>query len=304
MIYKILITGGSGLFSVNAAIELRKLHEVVLAVHTREISLKNIASVRLNFEEINVCKKMLTEIMPNVIIHAAGMTNVERCEHNPELAKFINVDLGMNIAKVAHDLKIPFVYISTDHLFSGKKILVDEFENPEPLNAYAKTKWGLEKSMIDAGFDALIVRTNFYGWGTSYRKSFSDYIIDNLRESKSVTLFRDVFYTPIIISKLIQIILMLVDRNAAGIFNIVGDERISKFEFGVKIAKEFGLNEDMIKSGSIIKNSNLIARPLDMSLSNAKVSKFLNIKVGGISEDLVRLKMQEEAGIAEEWRKL
>lgn len=304
MTYKILISGGSGLFSVNAAIEMREIHEVILAIHTREISLNNITSVRLNLEEADVCKKTLTEIMPNLVIHAAGMTNVEDCEKNPRLAEFINIDLGMNIARAAHDLTIPFVYISTDHLFSGKKLLSHEFDTPEPLNVYAKTKWGLEKNLIDAGFDPLIVRTNFYGWGTSYRKSFSDYIIDSLRESKSVTLFEDVFYTPIIISRLVEIILMLVDRNATGIFNIVSDERISKFEFGMKIAKEFGLNRSLIKNGSITKNSNLIARPLDMSLSNAKVSKFLNIKVGGISEHLTRLKMQEQAGIAKEWRKL
>jgi len=96
---------------------------------------------------------------------------------------------------------------------------------------------------------------------------------------------------------------MLVNRNATGIFNIFGDECISKFEFRLKLAKKFGLTGSLIKGGTIIKNSNFISR-LDMSLSNIKVSKFLNIRVGVISERLAVLKQQEEAGITWEWRKL
>ena len=103
---------------------------------------------------------------------------------------------------------------------------------------------------------------------------------------------------------MIEIILMLVNRNATCIFNIFGDECISKFEFGLKFAKKFGLKGSLIKGGTIIENSNLISRQLDMSFSNIKVSKFLNIKVGVISERLAGLKQQEEAGITWEWRKL
>ena len=53
--------------------------------------------------------------------------------------------------------------------------------------------------------NALIIRTNFFGWGTSYRQSFSDFVIDNLRKGNNITLFNDVFYTPILIETLVEL---------------------------------------------------------------------------------------------------
>ena len=59
---------------------------------------------------------------------------------------------------------------------------------------YAATKVQAETRVLENYSKALIIRTNFYGWGTSYRKSFSDYIIESLRKKQLITLFDDVYY--------------------------------------------------------------------------------------------------------------
>ena len=93
----------------------------------------------------------------------------------------------------------------------------------------------------------LIIRTNFFGKGFFYRKSFSDLIIERLIENKNCYLFKDVFYTPISIKNLIYSINYLIKKNKKGIFNISCNEKISKYKFGILIAKYLNLNLNLIK---------------------------------------------------------
>ena len=148
------------------------------------------------------------------------------------------------------------------------------------------------------------MRTNFYGWGPSYRRSFSDVIIDALRSGHELTLFDDVFYTPILIEAATNAVHELIAAKASGIFHIVGDDRISKYGFGLEIAREFGLDIGLIKHGLLADQVSLVQRPHDMSLSNKKICKLLGRKLGGVSQHIVRLHQQELGGEAREMQNL
>jgi dTDP-4-dehydrorhamnose reductase len=197
------------------------------------------------------------------------------------------------VAKVAKKLGIMLVHISTDHLFDGLSSLVSEEEPINAINTYAITKAQAESAVNDVNPDVLIVRTNFYGWGTSYRKSFSDYIIESLRKKQLITLFDDVYYTPILMENLITTVHDLLNKKAKGIFNIVSDDRISKYEFGMLIAEEFCLDKSLIHKITLQNQTNLVRRPLDMSLSNRKVCKLLGRNMGSVKQDVSRLYQQE-----------
>jgi dTDP-4-dehydrorhamnose reductase len=234
------------------------------------------------------------------VIHAAGLTSIEQCESNPTLAKYINVDLTKNLVMVCAKLNIPMVYISTDHLFSGNESLVHEDNPVSPVNVYAKTKAEAEAYVQNAYPEALIIRTNFYAWGTSYRYSFSDMVINHLRAGKKISLFKDIYYTPMLVEPLVYAVHELAHKKAKGIFNIAGDNRISKYDFGLILAKEFNLDHDLIDEGKIIDKPSLVSRPHDMSLSNQKVSSYLGRKMGGLDEQIFKLKVQEVNGLAKE----
>jgi dTDP-4-dehydrorhamnose reductase len=119
-------------------------------------------------------------------------------------------------------------------------------------------------------------------------------VIYSLRKKKYISLFCDVFYTPILIEKLVLISHDLINVNASGIFNVVGDNRVSKYDFGLLVARTFKLDPSLIYKSRISNDKNLVKRPLDMSLSNKKVSEFLNKKIGGLEEHLLILKYQEK----------
>ena len=117
-------------------------------------------------------------------------------------------------------------------------------------------------------------------------------------------LFHDVFYTPILIETLVNTVHDLLNKKVSGIFHVAGDERISKFEFGLEIAKLFNLDTRLIKKTKLQDQRKLTCRPKDMSLSNQKVTKVLGRKLGGVKEQLLRLQEQETLGLVKEIKNL
>lgn len=301
---KILITGGSGLLALNWACALRDTQQIILGLHRRQVSLEGTLAVQINLDSLVDLMDQMRVIRPQYVIHTAGLASVEKCESNPILARELNVSLAINIAKVCAILKIPLAHISTDHLFSGNQAFAVENFPASPINIYASTKAEAELKVLEENPEALVIRTNFYGWGTSYRHSFSDFIIGTLRAEKRLELFDDVFYSPILVETLAQATHDLMTLNAKGVFHIVSSQRLSKFDFGLMLAKEFDLDEGLIKATQITRQSLPVKRPLDMSLSNKKTVSILGRDLGTIRDNLSRLRQQEKNGLAMELEKL
>jgi dTDP-4-dehydrorhamnose reductase len=289
----ILLTGGSSLLAVNWFYSKKNEYSVYLGLNERKIHPGNSQVLFLDFFSEEILMKQIQAVGPSVLIHTAGLTSVEKCEYNPELAFKINVELSNMIANVTKRLGIPLVHISTDHLFEGNASMLSEEEPTHAINVYGKTKALAESSVGEINPDALIIRTNFYAWGTSYRKSFSDYIIESLRSGELLSLFDDVYYTPILAENLINTVHELLKKNEKGIFNIVSDDRISKYDFGILIAEEFGLDKSYIERCSLHSKSNLVKRPYDMSLSNQKVKELLGKNLGTVKQHIAKLHEQE-----------
>jgi len=300
----IFITGGSGLLAINWAIAVREQYSVVLGLYDRNISMTGVEKRYINLESIDDIIHMFESCKPKIVIHTAGLTSVEACEANPELAKHVNADLSGNVAQACANLDLRLVHISTDHLFSGNDPLVNENYPVDPKNVYGRTKAEAEARVIEIHSAALVIRTNFYGWGPSYRSSFSDVIINALRSGKEINLFKDVFYSPILAEKLASIVHELINIHAKGIFHVVGDNRISKYEFGIKLATYFQLKQSLIKPVLFGDKPGLVQRPYDLSLSNKKTCDLIGRKIGNIDVDIERLYQLEQIGIAKEIQKL
>jgi dTDP-4-dehydrorhamnose reductase len=295
----VFITGGSGLFGLNCALILRDKFDVSLAMHKRKIEIQKTKSYFINLNSADEIISFLSKKKYYALIHSAALSSIEECEKNPPLAFFTNVEITRNLALACAATNTRFVYISTDHIFSGTKRYSTEITDVKTLNVYAQTKYLGEREALDALKEAIIVRTNFYGWGPHYRKSFSDFVIKSLRQGQKVSLYSDIYHNPIHISLLVNSIFDLLRIDATGIYNIVSNERLSKLEFGLKLADRFKLNKGLINS--INYNAiNSIPRPLDMSLDNRKFSSLLSKSLGDINEGLDILESQEKSGFAKE----
>jgi len=291
----VIITGGAGLLGLNWGYYLPDSYTPILGLHSRQIRPKGIDAQSLSLDSTERFLADIDGLDPALVIHTAGLTSIEGCEKDPALARHVNVELARHVCEACKKLQIPMVHISTDNLFDGTTPMVDESHPVNPVNMYGKTKAEAEQEILDSYGDVIIVRTNFFGWGPAYKPSFSDTIIGTLRDEGKLSLFDDVFYTPILMSDLIRATQDLLDQGHRGVFHIVGDKRLSKYDFGNRVAEIFGLDSSRIGAGRLKDMSNLASRPYDMSMSNKKTCTLLKRPIGNIAEQLGRLKTQENS---------
>jgi UDP-4-amino-4,6-dideoxy-N-acetyl-beta-L-altrosamine transaminase len=285
---KKLFLGGSSLLAHSWCNELINKDDIIIGIHNRLSELEGFNTVSINFNNL---ENQLSELDIETVINCIGYTNVENCEINLGKANEINVELPSFISKVCKSLSIKLVHISTDHLYNGKIKNCNETTKISPLNSYAKTKYDGETKVLEINPDALVIRTNFFACGPTYKESFSDFIINNLKLKRNISLFSDVYYTPILVSELARAIEKLIEKKCSGIYNVVSSERISKLDFGLKIANEFSLDKSLISSVSIESRIDLVDRPFEMSLSNAKL-KNEEIYIKSIDKQIKDLKIQ------------
>lgn len=271
MLPNAFITGGSGLLGLNILLHSSKNYNFYALENKRQIKLPGVKAVKVDLGNLISIKSFLQSNRPQLVIHSAGMTNVDACNLEPDKANFINGVLPGNLSKVCWDLGIKFVLISTDHLFDGTESFLNEEASTRPVNAYGSSKAFGETEAMSNNPDALVVRCNFFGWGPSYKPSFSDFIFSNLSKGKPIRLVDDIYYTPALAQNLINTIYSLVNVQASGIFNVVGSERVTKYEFGVKMAKAFEWDLNLIELISWSSLEKKAKRPSDMSLCDHKL---------------------------------
>lgn len=293
---RVLITGGSGLLSLNWACTIRHKWDVILGVHHHPVKLKSTRPYQLNLELPDALSKQLADLSPDLIVHTVGMTNVDDCERSTQEAEHVNTKIALNVAEVAKARGISLIHISSDQLFDGKRSFYTETDPVRPINIYGATKALAEKKILEINSSALIIRTNFFGWGHSQRQSFSDWLIYNLRSGEKLKLFDDIHITPILADTLALASHDLLDKGAVGVVNVVGDERISKYHFAQLLCQAFDLPSRLIQRDKMINSKFLASRPLDMSLDNSLLRKILGRDIGGVSDFLYKLRDQELSG--------
>ena len=293
---KMFITGVSGLLGLNIAVALKERYELSGCYCTHPVALDRVRALKLDLTSFENTYRTLGQVRPDIIIHTAALTNVDACEADPQLAYQLNVGATLNIAKIANKLDAKLVHISTDQLFDGLGPWEKEEHTPSPLNVYGSTKLQAEEAVLKSCPDALVIRTNFYGWGTHLRTSFSDWILRDLRENHEITMFNDVFFTPILTDDLTNLIIELQNSAASGIYHIAGRERLSKFDFALKLADTFNYPTGKIIPASVEGFPFKAKRPKDMSLSSSKTEVLLGVRMPSVEEGLERLKNLEIDG--------
>mgnify|MGYP006269024633 CR=1 FL=1 len=276
--------------ALNWAQCIRDEWDVTLGLHSRKVDLPWTRSLPVDLSSASSFEGVLKQVKPSLVIHTVALTDVDRCEREPELAKYVNATLARNVAEACYGLGIKLVHISTDHLFDGTKSFYTELDSVCPLNVYGKTKALAEELVLGACPESLNIRTNFYGWGPSYRQSFSDGIIKSLRIKKNKSLSQDVYFSPILAGTLAKVVHELLENGELGIFNVVGEERVSKYEFGLALARVFNLNSQAIVPVSPSLPQKKVQRPNDMSLSNNKTKKIIKGAIGGIMQHITQLR--------------
>ena len=287
---KWLVTGGSGLLGHHICHYLSARGDAVTATHHQHpLELSSVKPYQLNLLDFGALDHVIQIERPDYIFHTAALANVDKCENDPELAKQYNIDLPAAVAKSACAVDAKMIHVTTDQLWTGDKAVVNEEEPTSPVNVYGATKAESEKQVLNIMPEALILRTNFFGKGRPWRKSFSDWLYDELSNGKSINGFDDIFYSPIAIDHFVPNAITLVEKNASGIFHLAGAQRISKYDFIAQFIDMLSLDKDLLKKCKC-DDANLSARrPKDMSLSVAKIESYLGHSMPTVKDSIQTL---------------
>ena len=289
---KLLITGASGLYG-------SKLAEIAVAKNYEVYScdIQNL-SVYGNFVKMDISDKGLVEesfksIKPDVVVHAATLTDVDKCELNKELAWRVNVEGTKNIAEAAKSTGSFLIYISTDYVFNGETGRYKESDKPDPINYYGLTKLKAEE-LVKSRPDYFIARPSvIYGSTPAAGKvNFALWLIETLRKGEHVKIVTDQWNTPTLNTNLAEMTLEVVERKLTGTFHLCGATRVSRFEFAELIAEAFGLDKSLIDLALSSQFKWPAKRPMDSSLDTSKAQKILWNKPLEIGEALKRLKFE------------
>ena len=98
---KILFTGGSGLLALNWAYQIRNSYDIFLGLHEKIINVSGVTSVMISLENEVDFLNSIQNIKPDLIIHTAGMTNVDLCEADPNMASKINFEAVKYVSNVS-----------------------------------------------------------------------------------------------------------------------------------------------------------------------------------------------------------
>ena len=292
---KLFLTGISGLLGLNFALQTKELFEVSGCFNSHPVNLLGVDQFKLDLNSHSNIVEVIDHVRPDVIVHTAALTNVDYCETNFEHAKSINVDIPVRLAKLASESGIQFIHISTDQLFDGNSEWYAETDDPSPLNNYGITKLMAENEILRYNPESLIIRTNFFGWGTSLRTSFSDWILAELNAAREIRMFTDVYFTPILINQLVDFAIELVGANATGVFHVAGADRLSKYEFALNLAEIFDLPDRNISPISVDQFKFEAPRPKNMSLCSDKVESLIEMTSPQVLEGIGKLRELGEA---------
>jgi dTDP-4-dehydrorhamnose reductase len=238
-------------------------------------------------------KDKVKKYMPDIIINTAAFTNVDGCETEKELSWRVNVDAVKNfiIASRVNDTKI--IHLSTDYVFDGKTGNYDESSKPNPLSYYGKSKLASENALISSGIRFVVVRTMIiYGTAANIRPNFALWLIDMLGRGEHVRIVDDQFGMPTISDDLGWGILKIVDLDKSGFYHICGSEYLSRYEFAVKLAGVFELDENLIIPVKTSDLNQAAPRPIKSSFILLKAETELGLKPLNVTEGLVFLKTQ------------
>ena len=230
------------------------------------------ADVR-DYNDIN---KSIAAFSPDIIINLAALTDLEHCEKNQEDSWLTNALGAENIAIIAKRLNIPMVYISTAGIFDGEQDVYNDFDAPNPLGIYAKSKYYGEifvKTHLEKFF---IFRAGWMmGGGPSKDKKFVNKIYKQIKSgSQELFVVEDKLGTPTYTKSFAQGIFNLVETDLYGLYNQVCGGDCSRYDAAVEFVNLLGLTEQVKVtkvSSEYFKNEYFAPRPASEKLVNMKL---------------------------------
>jgi dTDP-4-dehydrorhamnose reductase len=242
----ILITGADGQLGKELTRQISQSHSVI-----------SLGKKDLNITDKEKVNKIISQLKPELIIHAAAFTAVDNCEIERKKAFEVN-GLGAGyVAIAANKVGARMFYISSDYVFDGiKQSPYTEEDEPNPLSVYGMSKWLGEKLVLN--FHGTVIRTSWlYGHDG---KNFVKTMLALAQKNKEIKVVNDQIGSPTYVNDLTETIIRLFDKRI-GIYHVSNSGSCSWYEFAKAIFKEAGFDSNLVLPISTEDYGALAARP-------------------------------------------
>jgi dTDP-4-dehydrorhamnose reductase len=293
---KILITGAGGMLGSDLARFFQGKFPTI-GVGRRAASHLSIPYFQQDLSNAEALEALTAKEKPDLIFHAAAMTNVDGCEREPERAWRDNVDVTKNVIQVSNRVGALLVFFSTDYVFDGsKKGEYEEKDIPRPLNIYGETKYQAEQVVRGQAKQFVIFRLSWlYGL---HGRSFPRAILEKAQQTDRLEVVSDQIGRPTYTADVAQALFQLISRNknilatvSGEIFHLANEGITSWASFAEEIlhlAKKNQVKVEPITSQQLKRDAR---RPLNSVLNLAKSHELLGLRLRSWKEaiaDFVR----------------
>ena len=282
---KILITGAGGMLGTDLVQQLSRKHQLVgtgrrPAVHLAiPYQLNNIAFYQKAFSVVESVK-------PDIILHAASMTEVDQCETDRRSALADNFEATRNITEAGNKVGALVIYFSTDFVFDGSKPLpYTEQDAPNPVSVYGETKLLAERFLLIKGKKFLILRTSWlFG---KHGDNFPKKILKQAEAGKPIRVVADQFGNPTYTGDLADAVEKIIEGVSSGtaatklnqIYHVANEGVISRYEFARAILKHGNFSQDLLSPVSSDEINQIAQRPRNSALSTDKIGKHFGVRL-------------------------
>ncbi|KUP05292.1 dTDP-4-dehydrorhamnose reductase [Bacillus coahuilensis m2-6] len=256
---KVLVTGYTGQLGYDVVCEGKKRGISMLGIGREDLDITNEAKVHQYVQKIN----------PDVVIHCAAYTAVDKAEDDKDACWNVNVFGTKNIAVAAKKVNAKFMYISTDYVFDGKgEMPFKEADIPNPVGYYGLTKNEGEKIVRELLEEHFIVRISWV-----FGINGHNFIKTMLRLSETrneLNVVGDQYGSPTYTFDLARLLVDMIQTEKYGVYHASNEGFCTWAEFASEIFQQ--ANKDVkVNSISTEEYPTRAVRPKNSRMSKQKL---------------------------------
>ena len=274
------------MLGLNLALETTRRHTVFGIVNSNALKTDAFTVIQTNLLAPGAVERLLERTIPDWVIHCAALANLDACEANPLLAKQLNTELPHTLASHVARSGARLLHVSTDAVFDGLRGDYTEVDVATPVGVYSCTKLEGEQAVAETDPSAIIARVNLFGWSLTGKRSLAEFFFNNLSIGRQVMGFTDVFFCPLLTNDMADIFVKMLEKNLSGLFHVVSSESLSKYDFGVRLARCFNLDSSLINPTSVTQSGLEASRSPNLTLRSDKLAQALGESLPRLSTGL------------------
>ncbi len=231
----------------------------------------------LDIRDLEAYRQDVASYRPDYLFHLGACTDMEDCERNPENAWLTNTIAAENAAYIANELGVPLLYIGTAGIFDGHKSQFDDWDIPNPLSCYARSKYAGEIFVREHVLRHLVCRAGWMmGGGPSKDKKFVQKIMHQLKDGVTeLQIVNDKFGSPTYTRDFAHNVRSLLENEYWGVYNMACDGLTSRLEIAQAILEFTGLQNRVSITqvpSSHFSQQYFAKRPASECLINSKLN--------------------------------